>query len=143
VPRGGVFVHDQSATHRDASLSRTDPGLLPEAVVGYYTGSWNSEPPFQELRSGLGLERTCGWCAQTVPDGAARGAVPVRAVQGRGAALAGAAGVEAVGASALAGQVGGDVPGRAGGGAALAVGGEGFDTAGCRHAPRKTPGAAR
>jgi hypothetical protein len=65
VPRGGVFVHDQSATHRDASLYRTDPGLLPEAVVGYYTGPWNSETPFQELRSGLGLERTRGWCART------------------------------------------------------------------------------
>jgi hypothetical protein len=66
VPLRWVFVHDQSGTHRDEYLYTTDPALLPEAVVGYYTGRWNIETTFQELRSCLGLESTRGWCARTV-----------------------------------------------------------------------------
>jgi hypothetical protein len=66
VPLCWVFVHDQSGTHRDEYLYSTDPALLPEAVVGYYTCRWNIETTFQELRSCLGLESTRGWCAQTV-----------------------------------------------------------------------------
>ncbi len=96
VPLCWVFVRDRGGTHRDEYLYSTDPGLLPEAVVGYYTCRWNIETTFQELRACLGLESTRGWCARTV----LRGPVPVRAVHGRGAALPGAAGVEAVGACA-------------------------------------------
>jgi hypothetical protein len=66
VPLRWVFVHDQRGTHRDEYLYTTDAALLPEAVVGYYTGRWNIETTFPELRSCLGLESTRGWCAQTV-----------------------------------------------------------------------------
>ena len=61
-----LFVHDRSGTHRDEYLYSTDPALLPEAVVGYYTCRWNIETTFQECRSGLGLETTRGWCRSTV-----------------------------------------------------------------------------
>jgi hypothetical protein len=66
VPLCWVFVRDLSGTHRDEYLCATDPALLPEAVVGYYTCRWNIETTFQELRSCLGLESTRGWCARTV-----------------------------------------------------------------------------
>jgi DDE superfamily endonuclease len=66
VPLRWVFVHDKSGTHRDEYLYATDPALLPEAVVGYYTARWNIETTFQELRSCLGLESTRGWCPKTV-----------------------------------------------------------------------------
>ena len=66
VPLRWVFVRDQSGTHRDEYLYSTDPALLPEAVVGYYTARWNIETTFAEMRSCLGLESTRGWCARTV-----------------------------------------------------------------------------
>jgi hypothetical protein len=61
-----VFVHDRSGTHRDEYFFTTDPDLTPAAVISYYTGRWNIETTFQELRSHLGLETTRGWCRQTV-----------------------------------------------------------------------------
>jgi hypothetical protein len=66
VPLRWVFVHDRTGTHRDEYLFTTDPDLCPAAVVGLYTGRWNIETTFQELRSHLGLETTRGWCRQTV-----------------------------------------------------------------------------
>ena len=35
-------------------------------VIETYTGRWNLETTFQEMRSYLGLETTCGWTERTV-----------------------------------------------------------------------------
>jgi hypothetical protein len=61
-----VFVRDQTGTHRDEYFFSTDPSLSPVAMVEAYTGRWNLETTFQELRSHLGLETTRGWCRRTV-----------------------------------------------------------------------------
>jgi DDE superfamily endonuclease len=66
VPLHWVFVRDASGTHRDEYFFTTDPALTPEAVIGYYTGRWNIETTFEELRAHLGLETTRGWCRTTV-----------------------------------------------------------------------------
>lgn len=66
VPLRWVFVHDRTGTHRDEYFFTTDPDLPPAAVVGLYTGRWNIETTFQELRCHLGLETTRGWCQKTV-----------------------------------------------------------------------------
>jgi hypothetical protein len=66
VPVRWVFVSDRSGTHRDEYLFSTDPGLTPAEVITRYTGRWNIETTFQELRSCLGLESTRGWCQATV-----------------------------------------------------------------------------
>jgi DDE superfamily endonuclease len=66
VPIQWVFVHDEDGTHRDEYFFSTDTTPPAEAVVGYYTGRWNIETTFQELRSHLGLETTRGWCRNTV-----------------------------------------------------------------------------
>ncbi len=66
VPVRWVFVRDLTGTHRDEYLYSTDPSLSPAALIGYYTGRWNIETTFQELRCLLGLETTRGWCAKTV-----------------------------------------------------------------------------
>lgn len=66
VPLQWVFVRDDGGTHRDEYFFSTDAALSPDAVVGYYTGRWNIETTFQELRSCLGLETTRGWCRNTV-----------------------------------------------------------------------------
>jgi hypothetical protein len=66
VPVRWVFVRDRAGTHRDEYFYTTDPSLAPAAVIGYYTGRWNIETTFQELRSHLGLETTRGWCRSTV-----------------------------------------------------------------------------
>jgi hypothetical protein len=36
------------------------------ALIAHYTGRWNLETTFQEMRSCLGLETTRGWCPKTV-----------------------------------------------------------------------------
>jgi hypothetical protein len=61
-----VFVRDCSGTHRDEYFFSTDPALDVARLIGYYTGRWNIETTFQELRAHLGLETTRGWCRQTV-----------------------------------------------------------------------------
>lgn len=66
VPVRWVFVHDRTGTHRDESFYTTDLGLAPAALITLYTGRWNIETTFQELRCHLGLETTRGWCRQTV-----------------------------------------------------------------------------
>ena len=66
VPLRWVFVRDQSGTHRDEYFFTTDLTLTPEAVIGHYTGRWNIETTFEELRAHLGLETTRGWCPRTV-----------------------------------------------------------------------------
>jgi hypothetical protein len=66
VPIRWVFVRDRTGTHRDEYFFTTDPGLSPAAVVTHYTGRWNIETTFQELRAHLGLETTRGWSRNTV-----------------------------------------------------------------------------
>jgi hypothetical protein len=66
VPIRWAFVRDDGGTHRDEYFFSTDPALPPEAIVGHYTGRWNIETTFQELRAHLGLETTRGWCRNTV-----------------------------------------------------------------------------
>ncbi len=66
VPLRWVFVRDRSGSHRDEYFFTTDLALTPAALIGYYTGRWNIETTFQELRSHMGLETTCGWCPNTV-----------------------------------------------------------------------------
>jgi hypothetical protein len=61
-----VYVHDGTGTHRDEYFFTTDPDLKPATIIGWYTGRWNIETTFQELRAHLGLETTRGWCAATV-----------------------------------------------------------------------------
>lgn len=66
VPIRWVFVHDLSGTHRDEYFYTTDLDLTPANIITQYTGRWNIETTFQELRAHLGLETTRGWCRQTV-----------------------------------------------------------------------------
>jgi hypothetical protein len=66
VPIAWVFVRDQSGTHRDEYFFSTDPAMSSIAMVEAYTGRWNLETTFQELRCHLGLETTRGWCRRTV-----------------------------------------------------------------------------
>ena len=61
-----VFVRDREGTHRDEYFSTTDTGMKVEQIIGSYTGRWNIETTFEETRSCLHLEATCGWCRQTV-----------------------------------------------------------------------------
>jgi uncharacterized protein YerC len=66
VPVRWVFVHDLTGTHRDEYLFTTDLSMSPKVVVETYTGRWNIETMFQEVRSYLGLETTRGWSRNTV-----------------------------------------------------------------------------
>jgi len=61
-----VWVHDCTGTHRDEYFFTTDVGWSAAQVIETYTGRWNLETTFQEMRSYLGLETTCGWTEQTV-----------------------------------------------------------------------------
>lgn len=66
VPVLWVFVHDLTGTHRDEYFFTTGPAMTPAMVIETYTGRWNIETTFQELRSYLGLETTRGWSRATV-----------------------------------------------------------------------------
>jgi DDE superfamily endonuclease len=61
-----VWVHDCTGTHRDEYFFTTDVGWSAEQVIEAYTRRWNLETTFQEMRSYLGLETTCGWTEPTV-----------------------------------------------------------------------------
>jgi DDE superfamily endonuclease len=61
-----VFVHDLSGTHRDSYLFSTDPTLPVARVIETYTGRWNIETTFQEMRAYWGLETTRGRTKNTV-----------------------------------------------------------------------------
>jgi hypothetical protein len=61
-----VWVHDRTGTHRDEYFFTTDVGWTAAQVIETYTGRWNIETTFQEMRSYLGLETTRGWAEQTV-----------------------------------------------------------------------------
>lgn len=61
-----VFVHDCAGTHRDEYFFTTDVQMTVEQIIDVYTGRWNLETTFQEMRSQLGLESSRGRHAQTV-----------------------------------------------------------------------------
>lgn len=61
-----VYVHDLTGTHRDDYLYSTDTEMTAAQIIETYTGRWNIETTFQELRAYLGLETTRGWCQRTV-----------------------------------------------------------------------------
>ena len=66
VPVLWVWVHDLTGTHRDEYFFTTDVGWTAAQVIETYTGRWNLETTFQEMRSCLGLETTRGWSEPTV-----------------------------------------------------------------------------
>jgi hypothetical protein len=66
IPILWVFVRDREGTHRDEYFYTTDVGLTALEIIGYYTGRWNIETTFQEVRSCLHLETAQGWCRATV-----------------------------------------------------------------------------
>ena len=61
-----VWVHDCSGTHRDEYFFTTAVAWTATQVIETYTGRWNLETTFEEMRSCLGLETTRGWTAATV-----------------------------------------------------------------------------
>lgn len=61
-----VWVHDCTGTHRDEYFFTTDVRWTATQVIETYTGRWNLETTFQEMRSHLGLETTRGWTERTV-----------------------------------------------------------------------------
>jgi hypothetical protein len=61
-----VYVHDLSGTHRDTYLFSTETTMTPARVIETYTGRWNIETTFQEMRAYLGLETTRGRVKTTV-----------------------------------------------------------------------------
>ena len=61
-----VYVHDLTGTHRDSYFMTTEVGMEAQEVIETYTGRWNVETTFQEMRSFLGLETTRGWKQRTV-----------------------------------------------------------------------------
>ena len=61
-----VYVHDLSGTHRDSYLFSTDPAMPVARLIETYTGRWNIETTFQEMRAYLGLETTRGRTKTTV-----------------------------------------------------------------------------
>jgi hypothetical protein len=66
VPVQWVYVEDRSGTHRPEYFFSTDLGLTVAELVEQYTGRWNIETTFEEMRSYLKLEKTRGWTEQTV-----------------------------------------------------------------------------
>jgi hypothetical protein len=61
-----VYVHDLTGTHRDSYLFSTDPTMPVAQVIATYTGRWDIETTFQEMRAYLGLETTRGRSENTV-----------------------------------------------------------------------------
>jgi DDE superfamily endonuclease len=61
-----VWVHDCTGTHRDEYFFTTDVRWTAAQVIETYTGRWNIETTFEEMRAYLGLETTRGWTEQTV-----------------------------------------------------------------------------
>ena len=66
IPILWVFVHDLTGTHRDTYLFTTDLSMTVARIIETYTGRWNIETTFQELRAYLGVETTRGWSRNTV-----------------------------------------------------------------------------
>ncbi len=61
-----IFVHDRTGTHRDEYFFTTDVKTNATTIIETYTGRWNIETMFQEVRSYLHIETTRGWSRNTV-----------------------------------------------------------------------------
>jgi hypothetical protein len=61
-----VYVEDRTGTHRPEYFFTTDVARTPQQVVESYTGRWNIETTFEEMRAYLKLEKTRGWTERTV-----------------------------------------------------------------------------
>ena len=61
-----VFVHDLSGTHRDQYFFSTDTTMSVRSLIETYTGRWNIETTFEEVRSYLRVQTTRGWSRDTV-----------------------------------------------------------------------------
>jgi DDE superfamily endonuclease/Archaeal putative transposase ISC1217 len=61
-----VFVQDVTGTHRQEYFFSTAVTMTPAQIIATYTGRWNIETTFQELRSYGGLQTTRGRCPNTV-----------------------------------------------------------------------------
>jgi hypothetical protein len=61
-----VFVHDKSGTHRDGYFFTTDATMSVQSLIETYTGRWNIETTFEEIRSYLRMQTTRGWSRDTV-----------------------------------------------------------------------------
>jgi len=98
--------------------------MSPEAVIAAYTGRWNIETTFEELRSFIGLETTRGWSRNTVlrAEPCLFGLYTVVVLAVRGACRLGGGGT----GGRLARETRRHVLGRDHGGPALAVAGMGF-----------------
>jgi len=66
VPVRWVFVHDCTGTHRDEYFFTTDLAMTCRMIIETFTGRWNIETTFQEMRDYLGLETTRGRTENTV-----------------------------------------------------------------------------
>lgn len=66
VPVRWVWVKDCSGTHRDEYFFTTDVHMSPAVLIETYTGRWNIETTFAEMRAYVGLETTRGWTEATV-----------------------------------------------------------------------------
>lgn len=66
VPVRWVFVHDIQGTHRDEYFYSTDPTLDAAEIVSLYTGRWNIEVTFEEVRAHLGFATPRNWSARSV-----------------------------------------------------------------------------
>lgn len=66
LPVRWVHVRDRSGTHRDDYFFTTDIDLTAKQIIEAYTGRWSIEVMFQEMRSSMGLETTCGRTERTV-----------------------------------------------------------------------------
>jgi DDE superfamily endonuclease len=61
-----VFVHDRGGTHRDEYFFTTDVTMSVALLIETYTGRWNIETTFEEIRSYLRMQTTRGWSRATV-----------------------------------------------------------------------------
>ena len=58
--------HDLSGTHRDQYFFTTDATMSVRSLIETYTGRWNIETTFEEVRSYLRVQTTRGWSRDTV-----------------------------------------------------------------------------
>jgi hypothetical protein len=61
-----VYVEDRTGTHRPEYFFATDTALTAAQVVEYYTGRWDIETTFQEMRWYLKVAKARGWKGRTV-----------------------------------------------------------------------------
>ena len=66
APVRWVWVHDRTGSHRDEYFFTTEVHMKPATLIETYTGRWNIETTFEEMRAYLGLETTRGWTEKTV-----------------------------------------------------------------------------